>query len=358
MSGVIYNLPDATFAIDREGKVIAWNRAIEDLTGVRATEILGKGNFEYAIPFYRERRPMLIDLVAAEDRKIEGWDYTAVQRTRNSVTAETGGMTPLGRSMIAQCVAAPIYDESGDIAGAIESLMDVTELRQKEYALEDTVSRYRAILDNTGAATAIIEEDLTISFINPEFEKILGYTREEIEGKRKWTEFISPEDLEMMKTFHNLRRIDPRKAPSKYEFRFIRWDGEVRNGLVSITLIPETQQAVASLLDITDKIQAEDACQRANRKLNFFNATTRHEILNQLTVLKGNLDLALMQDPRSGDKDRSPEGTRSGRRHPGADPLHAGLPGHRDPAPAMAGPYGRHPEGLRRCPHRIGPCGD
>jgi signal transduction histidine kinase len=62
-------------------------------------------------------------------------------------------------------------------------------------------------------------------------------------------------------------------------------------------MIPDTRQAVASLLDITDKIQAEDACQRANRKLNFFNATTRHEILNQLTVLKGNLDLALMRDP-------------------------------------------------------------
>ena len=72
MSGVIYNLPDATFAIDREGKVIAWNRAIEELTGVKAMEILGKGNYEYALPFYQDRRPMLIDLVAADDRKIEG----------------------------------------------------------------------------------------------------------------------------------------------------------------------------------------------------------------------------------------------------------------------------------------------
>ena len=44
--------------IDREGKVIAWNKAIEDMTGVRAEEMLGKGNYEYAIPFYGERRPM------------------------------------------------------------------------------------------------------------------------------------------------------------------------------------------------------------------------------------------------------------------------------------------------------------
>ncbi|MDD4137113.1 MAG: PAS domain S-box protein, partial [Methanoregula sp.] len=297
MSGVIYNLPEATFAIDREGKVIAWNRAIEELTGVKAMEILGKGNFEYALPFHQDRRPMLIDLVAADDREIESWDYTIIQRSRNSVSAETTGMIPRGHSTIMQGVAAPIYDESGDIAGAIESLVDITELKKKESDLADSISRYRAILDNTGAATAIIEEDLTITFINPEFEKILGYTREEIVGKRKWTEFISPDDLEMMRAINDTRRIDPRTVPVKYEFRFIRWDGEVRNGLVTLTGIPETQQSIISLLDITDKIHAENACQRANRKLNFFNSITRHDILNQLTALKGNLDLALMENP-------------------------------------------------------------
>ncbi len=293
MSGVIYNLPDATFAIDREGKVIAWNRAIEELTGVKAMEILGKGNYEYALPFYQDRRPMLIDLVAADDRKIEGLDYTGIQRMRNSLSAETSGMAPRGRSMIIRGVAAPIYDEFGNIAGAIETLVDITELKKAASDLQDTASRYRAILDNTGAGTAIIEEDSTISYINPEFEKILGFIKEEIERKRKWTEFVSPEDIERMQAFHIQRRIDPRKVPEKYEFRFIRWDGEVRNGLVAITLIPETGQSVISLLDITDKMQAEIACQRANRKLNFFNSTTRHEILNQLTSLKANLELAL-----------------------------------------------------------------
>ena len=293
MSGVIYNLPDATFAIDREGKVIAWNRAIEELTGIKAVEILGKGNYEYALAFYQSRRPMLIDLVSSDDRKIEDWNYTGIRRIRNAVSAEVNDMTPRNQSMIMRAIAAPIYDEFGDIAGAIETIEDITELKKTESALQDTVSRYRAILDNTGAGTAIIEEDSTITYINPEFEKILGYIKEELEGKQKWTEFVSPEDVERMKAFHRQRRIDPRSVPEKYEFRFIRWDGEVRNGLVAITLIPETRQSVISLLDITDKIQAEDACQRANRKLNFFNSTTRHEILNQLTVLKGNLGLAL-----------------------------------------------------------------
>ncbi len=64
---IINFLPDATFAIDTRGVVIAWNRAIERMTGVKSSEILGKGNFEYAIPFYHERRPVLIDLVLRDD---------------------------------------------------------------------------------------------------------------------------------------------------------------------------------------------------------------------------------------------------------------------------------------------------
>ncbi|NSW81817.1 MAG: PAS domain-containing protein [Syntrophothermus sp.] len=61
MQAVIDFLPDPTLVIDREGKVIFWNRAMEEMTGVPAQEILGKGNYEHAIPFYGERRPILID---------------------------------------------------------------------------------------------------------------------------------------------------------------------------------------------------------------------------------------------------------------------------------------------------------
>ncbi|MGA2917626.1 PAS domain S-box protein [Methanoregula sp.] len=293
MSGVIYNLPDPTFAIDREGKVIAWNRAIEELTGVRAVEILGQGNYAYAIPFYGNRRPMLVDLVFTEDRKIEGWDYTGIERSRNSLSAETSSMKPRGRTLIMRGVAAPIYDESGEIAGVIESLSDVTDLRRREHAIRDTLSRYQAILDYTGSATAIIEQDSTISYINPEFEKITGYVKEEVEGKKKWMDFVIPEDVDRMRLYQS--RVGQITAPSTGEFRFIRWDGQVRSGYITLALIPDMKKFVFSILDITDKIQAEDACQRANKKLNFFNAITRHEILNHLTVLKGNLELALAQ---------------------------------------------------------------
>lgn len=56
---VVDSLPDATLAVDRKGKVVVWNRAAEEMTGVKKEEILGKGNYACAIPFYGERRPLL-----------------------------------------------------------------------------------------------------------------------------------------------------------------------------------------------------------------------------------------------------------------------------------------------------------
>lgn len=81
---IINFLPDATFAIDTHGVVIAWNRAMETMTGIASEEILGKGNYEYALPFYHERRPILIDLVLKDDPVTAGkypaiiWDGTTL----------------------------------------------------------------------------------------------------------------------------------------------------------------------------------------------------------------------------------------------------------------------------------------
>jgi len=68
---IIDFIPDAIFAIDLSGKVIAWNRAMEELTGTLGKDILGKGNYEHALPIYGARRPTLVDLVLKPDAKLK-----------------------------------------------------------------------------------------------------------------------------------------------------------------------------------------------------------------------------------------------------------------------------------------------
>ena len=135
-------------------------------------------------------------------------------------------------------------------------------------ALRESEEKYRTILDNTGSATIIIEKDTTISFTNPEFERITGYSKEEIEGRKSWTELVVPEDADKMKRNSMLRRTDPDTAPKNYEFRFITKDGQIRNAYISIGIIPGTQQSVASFVDITERKQAEEALKESEARLN------------------------------------------------------------------------------------------
>ena len=77
---------DATFAIDKDGRVIAWNRAMEELSGVRAVDILGKGNHEYSLPFYGKRQPLLADFVLRPDRDEEK-RYSFITREMDRLVA-------------------------------------------------------------------------------------------------------------------------------------------------------------------------------------------------------------------------------------------------------------------------------
>ena len=85
---IINFLPDATCAIDLSGHVIAWNRAIEEMTGVSASEMVGKGDYEYSIPFYGQRRPSLIDLIFGSD-EIIAKKYAHIIRDKDILIADT-----------------------------------------------------------------------------------------------------------------------------------------------------------------------------------------------------------------------------------------------------------------------------
>ena len=128
LADIIEFLPDATFAIDRRGTVIAWNRAIEEMTGVKAPDIIGKGDHEYALTFYGVRRPILIDLVLQPDDEIER-SYYVLKKERDLLIIETDVPQVKGQKAFLWAKASPLYDSRGNIVGAIESIRDITDGR-------------------------------------------------------------------------------------------------------------------------------------------------------------------------------------------------------------------------------------
>ncbi len=141
LADIINFLPDATFVINKEGVVIAWNRAIEKMTGIKAESILGKGNYEYALPFFAERRPILIDLVLKSDPQIERTYETIKRQEDGSLAGEAFLPNMTGGAAYLLGSAAVLYDSEGNVYGAIESIRDITERKLAEEDLKSAKER-------------------------------------------------------------------------------------------------------------------------------------------------------------------------------------------------------------------------
>jgi len=126
LNQIIEFLPDATMVTDRDGKVSAWNKAMEQLSGLAKKDIIGKGDYEYAIPFYGERRPMLLDLLKLTDTKLANC-YQFVRREGNHLSAMVFVPKIRGDGAHLMGSASLLHDQDGNIVGAIETIRDITE---------------------------------------------------------------------------------------------------------------------------------------------------------------------------------------------------------------------------------------
>ena len=145
LSAIIEFLPDATFVIDRQKRVIAWNRAIEEMTGVKKERILGKGDHACSIPFYGEPKPMLIDLLTGGDREVAE-RYEHVTSQGNTVFGEERvTMTCDGREAWLWVTASLLFDRRGNLLGAIQSIRDITERSRARDSLLTSEKRLREL---------------------------------------------------------------------------------------------------------------------------------------------------------------------------------------------------------------------
>jgi PAS domain S-box-containing protein len=279
LRSILDNIQDAYYRSDRDGNLIMFSPSGVRLLGYESADgILGKSIAEHIYANPGDRAEFLTAL--AKRGSVSDYEVNLRRRDGSGVTVSTNSHF--------------WYAPDGSIGGVEGIFRDITEKKQAARELERSEALYRTVFETTGAATILIGPDTLILRANAAMEKLAGIPRAQLEGSLSWTTLIHPEDVALMKEFHSTRRKDAAAAPKVYECRLIDAEKTVHPCLVHVDMIPGTGNSIASLIDITTVKYAEEALRQANRKLNLLTGITRHDIKNQLLVLKGFLKILEM----------------------------------------------------------------
>jgi PAS domain S-box-containing protein len=293
LKDIIKFLPDATFVIDNEGKVIAWNQAIEDMSGIRKEDIIGQKDYIYSIPFYGRKKPSLINFINSSDKEIAK-EYTNFKRDGNGLSAEKF-ISHLynGRGAHLWFTASPLYDNQGNQIGAIESIRDITHIKNTEASL----SRYRLLSQYASDIILFIRMDGQIIEANEAAINAYGYTRDELLNMKVYQlrgyDHYSAIKNQMNEAEENgilFESIHTRKDGSTFPAEVSSKGITMDNERVLLSIIRDITERRAMI----DQLQiAKDEAEEANHAKSDFLAKMSHEIRTPMNGILGMTELTL-----------------------------------------------------------------
>ncbi|MFV0266915.1 MAG: PAS domain S-box protein [Draconibacterium sp.] len=249
---VLETIPDLVWLKDPAGTYLNCNKQLEQFFGAKEAEIIGKTDYDFV-------SKELADSFRTNDK-------LAIQANHPCTNLEW--ITPGNNSheVILQTIKTPMYDCQSKLVGVLGIARDITKIKRNKIELKKSEVLYKAIFNNTGTATCLINENGVFTLVNEEFEHLSGYTKEVLENKMRWTGFIAPEDLTRLQECHNNWRQAPQNPRKQCEFTFIDRKKAKHHILSNIDMIPGTKTSVISLLDITVRIDALNELQQSHRK--------------------------------------------------------------------------------------------
>lgn len=176
---LLENTSTPLFVIDSEHRIIFWNRAMTELTGLKAEEMLGTTRQWSA--FYPDERPTLSDLVLDGRTEEVGNHYSTFSETwvlPGIIRAESWYENIRGRKRYLVFDAAPVKREGRTVA-VVETLYDLTE----RAAAEESLRLFSQAVEQTGSSILITDPDGTIQYVNRKFSEVTGYSKKQALGQ-------------------------------------------------------------------------------------------------------------------------------------------------------------------------------
>lgn len=270
-------LPDATFAIDTEGRVTLWNRAVETLTGVQAADIIGKDNHEHGVAFYGKQRPMLVDMLGGIDPEYAP-TYIHIERQGQMLLGEwfTPHVRPGGAYLWGK--AGPLFGADGNVIGFIETVRDITERKRTEDALRDSQRTLSTLMSNIPgmAYRSLNDPNWTMLFVSEGCMDLTGYPSDALIGNSRiaYADLINPDDRDMV--WQEVQDALAKHCAFRITYRIRtaagseKWVWEQGCGIFAEDGNLETLEGL--ITDITERKRAEEE-KRAFYRETIFNAT-------------------------------------------------------------------------------------
>jgi len=284
---LVESIPCLICSLKRDGETVFVNEYVKELAEYAPSDLVGKNWWEVFLPDdLREHVDSLYSELLGGD--VESYEMP--------IRTKSGALRTLLWNS---------FNVLGDDGKTLELInlagLDITDWRRAETTLSDAESRYEAIFEAAGNAMAIVEEDLTISLVNLEFEKLSGYQKSSIEGSTVMKGFISGLDLEKLADLARERFRESTAGP-----RVLEVEGRDRFGnehylLASAAPIGSGERFVVSFVDQTEAKHQEMAMKQINEKISLLSRITRHDILNQLSGVYGYIQIARQaaQNPKA-----------------------------------------------------------
>jgi len=266
LSLIIQGSPIPTLAIDKHHVITHCNKAYEKFKSIPSEKMVGTRN--QWMTFYSRPRPVMVDFLVdgvPEDVIVQHFG----SRTRRSSLVEGGyeaefffpNLGTNGQWLF--FTAAPLKDEEGHVVGAVETFQDVTDRKRAEEAVQRSEKRFRTLLDFVPYPIGVFDMTSRVTYVNPGFTRVFGWTLEELEGKV--IPFVPDEAKQ--ETIENLKRLNAEKILLRHESKRRTKDGRVLDMSIRAAVYSEIEGEPSGAIAIFRDITHEKSIARTNEAM-------------------------------------------------------------------------------------------